>query len=158
MSHIRCLRSARVRAISGVRGASGRRLGGAREASGRRPGGVREASGRCPRSVDFCYCWLLLAAGGVRIKKTAKPREAVRFFRPKLSDYHQFLTIFVAMRFRRQARWFCTILQKHRACAESSKTPRLCTKNGVGQSKSVRFVRVLGLNCAFSPCLCSKTV
>ena len=44
VSNIRCLRSARVRAISGVRGASGRRPGGVWEP-------VREAPGTCPKSV-----------------------------------------------------------------------------------------------------------
>ena len=60
--------------------ASGRRLGGLREASGeapgRRPGGVREV----PASIDFCYVWVLLAAGGVRILKK-RPNRA------KLSDF-----------------------------------------------------------------------
>ena len=77
-----------------------------------------------------------LTKSGPRINKNAKPREAVWLFRSERPNYHGFLMIVHTSDFRWQARWFCTVLQKHHACAQSAFSPRLCIKISVRKSKT----------------------
>ena len=109
--------------LGNTREASGARLRGLREVSGRRPGGTREASGRRPGGareasifVIFGSCWRPAVC---ELKKTAKPCEAVRFFRHELSNSHEFLTIFAAMRF---------LTAGAMVLHDFTKTPLLCRK------------------------------
>ena len=77
----------------------------------------------------------IYVADGPRIKKNGDYARGVHNFCLKLSNSHQFLTTLPRGDFRAQAQWFCTILQNHRACAQSSKPPRLCIKIGARSAK-----------------------
>ena len=61
-----------------------------REMPGRCPRSAREMRGRCPRDArevpERCFSVVRRPAAR-KLKKTAKPREAVQLFRPELSNY-----------------------------------------------------------------------
>ena len=128
------------------------RLGGVREASGsrcgRRPERVRRASETCLKGVRGQI--------GRANQINGRTARGCPIFSSRIVRLPSVFDDFRCDAFSTAGAMVLHDFQKQRACAESSKTQRLCTRIGVGQCKSVRFVRVLSLNCAFSLCLCSE--
>ena len=145
-----------------VREASEERLGGVRRAIGSRPGGVRGASGRRPRSArelserrPNCVPKASVATPGPHLTKVASPCGLSDLFgqncqlTPCVDDC------------RDGAFSTAGAMDVH----DVAKPPRLCNKlktaapvhtQCTGHCETVLRTRVLSLDRAFAPCLCSK--
>ena len=137
----RSVREASEARPGGVRGASGRRPRSVRELSERRPNCVPKAfvakpGPRIKKSGDSAWGCLTFSVGTVKLPSVFDDCSGGAFSTAGAMNFHDF-----------------------------AKPPRLCRKlktaapvhkNCTGHCENVLRPRVLSLNRAFSPCLCSK--